>query len=475
MNKSTTAKAVRGAILSLLALAVVLSLFAQVTTPDVAEALTTSATTAKPNQKTGNSVIGGQPTRITWEAIVDEGEEIAELSLVFPEGSIATAETNAEATILKQEDPRQAATRIEVEQTYTISSEKMTVSFAEPIEAGMKIRIEIHGIAMPPEGGTYSLLGSYKDSEGAVHKIDKAYPLEVIADTPVETLIRWLGEQEWVAAWNSVLFLRIFLNPEVIVAAVPNLFFGWLRSIGLVALGFPLAIPIGLGFAFLRMAKIGILRFLASIYVNVIRGTPLFLQIYIAFFGLPLLGVNLPGYLLGIIVLAMNSSAYLAEIFRAGIQSIHKGQFEAASSLGMNAVQTMFFVIIPQTVRRVVPTATSEFILLFKDTALLAAVGVMEQMMYAKSMAATSGNMTSYVVAAGFYLLITLPLARVIAVYEKKLAASEGASPEALEKKKKGKGKLGKIGELFGIKPAPFDPLKQDAEAIAAPGQERHP
>ena len=89
-------------------------------------------------------------------------------------------------------------------------------------------------------------------------------------------------------------------------------------------------------------------------------------------------------FVLGAIVLVLNSSAYLAEIFRAGIQSINGGQFEAARSLGMNGAQTMFYVIIPQTVRRVIPTMTSEFILMYKDTSLLAAVGVMEIMMYAK-------------------------------------------------------------------------------------------
>jgi polar amino acid transport system substrate-binding protein len=186
------------------------------------------------------------------------------------------------------------------------------------------------------------------------------------------------------------------------------------------------------------MSKIGIFRFISSIYVNVIRGTPLFLQIYIAFFGLPLfMPVN--NFVVGFIVLALNSSAYLAEIFRAGIQSVHKGQFEASASLGMNGTQTMFFVIIPQTVRRVIPTMTSEFILLFKDTSLLAAVGVMEMMMFAKVQANVEANMTPYVVAAGFYLLVTLPLTKVISVFEKKLAATDGRTAAPEEKKPKTK------------------------------------
>ena len=159
--------------------------------------------------------------------------------------------------------------------------------------------------------------------------------------------------------------------------------------------------------------------------MNVVRGTPLFLQIYIAFFGLPLAGIQIPTFPLGVIVLAMNSSAYLCEIFRAGIQSISKGQFEAARSLGMNGAQTMLFVIIPQTVRRVIPTMTSEFILLYKDTSMLAAVGTMEIVMNAKTIVASTGSITPYVVAACFYLIITLPLAKVVGNLESRLASND--------------------------------------------------
>ena len=128
--------------------------------------------------------------------------------------------------------------------------------------------------------------------------------------------------------------------------------------------------------------------------MNIIRGTPAFLQIYIAFFGLPLAGVKVDEYVLGVIVMAMNSSAYLCEIFRAGIQSIPKGQNEAARSLGMNAFQTLLYVMIPQTFRNVLPTLTSEFILLYKDTSLLAAVGVVEIVMNARTIVATTGSIT---------------------------------------------------------------------------------
>ena len=125
--------------------------------------------------------------------------------------------------------------------------------------------------------------------------------------------------------------------------------------------------------------------------------------------------------------MAMNSAAYLCEIFRAGIQSIPPGQNEAARSLGMNRMQTMLYVIIPQTFRNVLPTLTSEFILLYKDTSLLAAVGVMEIVMYAKTIVATTGSITPYVVAALFYLLVTLPLTRVVSGLENRLAGKTPA------------------------------------------------
>ena len=189
----------------------------------------------------------------------------------------------------------------------------------------------------------------------------------------------------------------------------------------------------------MRMARFRILRGIASLYVNVVRGTPLFLQIYIAFFGLPLAGIQIPSFPLGVIVLAMNSSAYLCEIFRAGIQSISKGQFEAARSLGMNGAQTMLFVIIPQTVRRVIPTMTSEFILLYKDTSMLAAVGVMEVVMYAKTIVASTGSITPYIVAACFYLVITLPLAKLVGMLEAKLAGNDNGTSGNRKRKKRSK------------------------------------
>ena len=124
----------------------------------------------------------------------------------------------------------------------------------------------------------------------------------------------------------------------------------------------------------------------------------------------------------------------MAEIFRGGIQSISKGQTEAARSLGMTTPQAMTYVIIPQTVRRILPTMMSEFILLYKDTALFAAVGMPEMIMRSREVASTTLNVSAYVLAAGFYLVITIPLGRLVQALENRLARSEGGGLATFEK-----------------------------------------
>jgi polar amino acid transport system substrate-binding protein len=428
---------------------VVTSFFALIAlAPLEADALTVKRTTASSNESAGNNIIGGEPTRVTWEAVLADNEEVASLTLKFPEGSSLADGASAKVTVIE------GTNRIDTMTDLPITADEAVINFSDPVPGGMILRVEIYHICLPSLGGSYSLTGSYVDGKGVERELETSPTITVIGMSFNQALIKWLGEQPWVQWWNSLTFCKIFLNPQVAAAAIPNNFIGWLRSLGLVLVGFPLAIPIGLGIAFLRMSTLPPIRFVASIYVNLIRGTPLFLQIYIAVFGLPHLGIHLNEYLLGILVLAMNSSAYLGEIFRAGIQSIHKGQFEAAASLGMNKRQTMFSVIIPQTVRRVIPTATSVFILLYKDTSLLAAVGVMEQMLFAKTMVATTGNMTPYVVAAGYYLIVTLPLTRIISSFEKKLAAAEGQDAPDDKSKGKSKKKVRRVGLFKTTVPA---------------------
>ena len=226
----------------------------------------------------------------------------------------------------------------------------------------------------------------------------------------------------------------MFFKPQLLLTALFSLVPGWLLCLLIVCIAYPFAIILGLVFALMKISKHRLLRAIAIVYVNVLRGTPLFLQIYIMFFGLPMMNINIDNNVLGVIVIAINASAYLAEIFRAGIQSIPQGQYEAASSLGMSYFQTMFDIILPQTVRRVIPTVTSDFITSYKDTSLLSSVGVMELMMFSKNLTSVSGNMTPYVAAAIFYLVVTLPLIKVVTIVENRMAHEErghGRRPKA--------------------------------------------
>jgi His/Glu/Gln/Arg/opine family amino acid ABC transporter permease subunit len=398
--------------------------------PAMAGAMEVTQSSTRPNGFAGQDTYGGKPTRLTWEVrVVDGDAPVSGLKLELPTGTDLSKATAAVITL-------QGLTRGAVESTAAFDQNTIAIKFGGSLEPTTNIRVTVENVVLPAAGGTYQITGSAETSAGLVPLPPAPEPLEFKPMTLPERMIFWLDQQPWVAAWNSVNFLNMFLKPQVIVASFFLEFRGWIISILLVAIGFPIAIPIGLALAFAKMSKIAPLRWISSFYVNVIRGTPLFLQIYIAFFGLPLVGIQANKYLLGIIVLALNSSAYLTEIFRAGIQSISKGQFEAASSLGMNYAQAMQYVIIPQTVKRVLPTMTSEFILLYKDTALLSAVGVFELMMYSKNLTAITGNVTPYVVAAGFYLVVTTPLIRYVQTLEVKLAIAEGgAAPD--DKKKK--------------------------------------
>lgn len=399
--------------------------------PVNAEALDTAKCTARPNADGTSDVKGATETRITWEGQAASDESIKGITLTLPEGSSFTTK-NARITMLSGDDLMQ---RTNIQASFAKEGDSIVASFDQAAPAGGYFRFEIYEVKFPASGGAMDLTGTYQLANGDYREIGQIPAINVVGIDPAEELSTFLGEQEWVQAWNSNKFLHLFLDPTILVTSFPVVIKGFFMALGIVLVAFPCAIPFGLILALMRMSKYRVLRGVATTYVNVVRGTPLFLQIYIAFFGLPLAGIQVPPFPLGVVVLAMNSSAYLCEIFRAGIQSIPKGQFEASRSLGMNGAQTMLFVIIPQTVRRVIPTMTSEFILLYKDTSLLAAVGVMEVVMYAKTIVAATGSITPYIVAACFYLIITLPLAKIVGHLEAHLADRDAGNTGKKKKK----------------------------------------
>ena len=194
----------------------------------------------------------------------------------------------------------------------------------------------------------------------------------------------------------------------------------WMTAV-LAAIGLLLGLPIGLTLALARVQTARILSLPAAVYVEVVRGTPLLVQILFIYFVLPAFGVNLPAFTSGIIALTLNSAAYLAEIFRAGIESIEAGQMEAARSLGMTYAQAMRRVILPQTFRRVLPPLTNEGIALLKDSSLVSVIGLTELARTGQELASRyAAPLTIWPMVALLYLLLTFPLTRVAQQLERR-------------------------------------------------------
>ena len=166
-----------------------------------------------------------------------------------------------------------------------------------------------------------------------------------------------------------------------------------------------------------RAAALFPLRMLAAVFVDVFRGVPVILLVYLVGFGIPALELSgLPSdpIILGGIALTLSYSAYVAEVYRAGIRSIHRGQRDAALAIGLTEGQALRHVIIPQAVRRVGPPLLNDFIALQKDVALVSILGVIEAFREAQIIAASTFNYTALVGAALLYLCVTIPLARIL-------------------------------------------------------------
>ncbi|MDD3219591.1 MAG: amino acid ABC transporter permease [Lachnospiraceae bacterium] len=200
---------------------------------------------------------------------------------------------------------------------------------------------------------------------------------------------------------------------------------GMLVSIEIFVLTLVFSLPLGLVICFGRMSKITVLRWLSSAYISIMRGTPLMLQLMVVYFG-PyfIFGVRITKSYSIIAVLigfAINYAAYFAEIYRGGIESMPVGQYEAAKLLGYSKAQTFIHIILPQVVKRILPSITNEVITLVKDTSLAFVLAVSEMFTIAKQIASSQTTMMPFVVAALFYYIFNLLVAVVMNTIERKL------------------------------------------------------
>jgi len=174
-----------------------------------------------------------------------------------------------------------------------------------------------------------------------------------------------------------------------------------------------LSVPLGLCLALLRISRYRIVGRLVNAYIWLMRGTPLMLQMLFIYFALPfvpVIGVRLPDFPAAIVAFALNYAAYFAEIFRAGIQSIDRGQYEGAKVLGFTYGQTMRRIVLPQVIKRILPPVSNETITLVKDTSLIYVLAMNDLLRAARGMVQRDFTTTPFIVAAVFYLLMTLVL-----------------------------------------------------------------
>ena len=171
-----------------------------------------------------------------------------------------------------------------------------------------------------------------------------------------------------------------------------------------------LALPLGILAALGRLSKLRVLSRFMEFYIWLMRGTPLMLQLLFVYFALPMIGIMLPDMAAALLAFTLNYAAYFAEIFRAGIQSVPRGQYEAAKRLGMTYPQTMRRIILPQVIRMVLPPVSNETINLVKDTSLIYILAMNDLLRVARTIVQREFDMTPFVVAAVFYLAMTAVL-----------------------------------------------------------------
>lgn len=213
------------------------------------------------------------------------------------------------------------------------------------------------------------------------------------------------------------------MNIATLTSMFPVLLKGSIMTIELTVFSVLLGCFIGVIITMLEISKNRIISAVGFFYTWVFRGTPLLLQLFVFYYGLPSLGLTLTPLKAAIIGLSLNSGAYMAEIIRSGILAIDKGQFEASSALGFTYLQTMRKIILPQTIRIIIPTVGNEFISMIKDTSLVSSIAMEELMRHATLLVSATGNAVApYFIAACLYLFLTTLFTTLFSSLERKLS-----------------------------------------------------
>lgn len=202
-----------------------------------------------------------------------------------------------------------------------------------------------------------------------------------------------------------------------------NFFFSGIKyTLLLAVLGVFFGFVLGIVVSLLRMSKWRVLRFIATTWVEFLRGTPMLVQLFLIHYGLPEFGLEFSPIQSGAITLTINSSAYLAEIFRAGIQGVDRGQVEAARSLGMKQSMTMRYIVLPQALKNVLPAIGNEFITIIKESSIVSMIGVADLLFQARTITTiTYEGLSPLVIIAVMYFVLTFTLSKLLGILEGRL------------------------------------------------------
>ncbi|KAI3592338.1 ABC transporter, permease protein (cluster 3, basic aa/glutamine/opines) [Cupriavidus sp. U2] len=212
---------------------------------------------------------------------------------------------------------------------------------------------------------------------------------------------------------------------DYVLSLLPPMMEGAKVTLTLFAITLGLSVPLGLALALLRISAWAPVSGLVNGYIWLMRGTPLMLQMLFIYFALPFVpyvGIRLPDFPAAVVAFALNYAAYFAEIFRAGIQSVERGQYEASKTLGLSYFQTMRRIVLPQMIGRVLPPVSNETITLVKDTSLIYVLALNDILRTARSIVQRDFTTTPFLVAALFYLVMTLVLTWLFQRLEKRYA-----------------------------------------------------
>lgn len=212
---------------------------------------------------------------------------------------------------------------------------------------------------------------------------------------------------------------------DYVFQIMPSLLAGTQITLQVFIITLALSVPFGLFLALLRISRFAFFSYLVNGYIWLMRGTPLMLQMLFIYYALPFvpgIGIRLPDFPAAILAFVLNYAAYFAEIFRAGIQSIDKGQYEGARVLGLTYPQTMRRIVLPQVIKRILPPLSNETITLVKDTSLIYVLAMNDLLRAARGIVQRDFTITPFAVAAVFYLLMTLVLTLIFQHLEKRYA-----------------------------------------------------